>query len=197
MGFLDETGLARVWVKIKSEFASMTSNVNSKFTGLSDQIAKSYSGTATEAIPKGSVFFSNNVLRVALTNIASGDAITDTNSQITKISNLLGGANMSETLKSVYVSSERLRYNTTSGVNSYPDNDTAKSAYEVFGIHPQGENSIFRAPAVSGYKFLTWELPRTTENSRYGEMKDGTNAAVILGVNYNSSLKAIAIYVRA
>ena len=135
-------------------------------------------------------------MRVALTNIASGDAITDTNSQITKISNMLGGANMSEILKSVYVSREGVRYSSSS-YNMYPDSVTAKAVNKAFGgLENDQMYTMFRAPEVSGYKFLTWELPRTSDTAVYAELEDGTNVALILA-NYSGTLNTIAIYVRA
>lgn len=182
MGFLDETGLARVWGKIKSD-------VTARFSTFSDQIAKSYSGTATEPILKDTVFFSNNVLRVALANIASGEAITNTNSQITKISNLVGGANMSEILKSVYVAPVKFGYN-------LPDEATYEAVKKALDMeHEFTGGLLFIAPSVASYKFLTWELGFTSAQCRFAELEDGRAIAFEYTAQL-SGVDAIAIYVR-
>lgn len=200
MAFLDKAGLIRVWNKVKDAIGKSHDSITS-------QIAKSYYGTATEAIPKDYVFFSNGVLRIATTNIASGDTINDTNSTSKKIADMIGGASVSEIFKSVYVNATII------------DNNDSNSPYrEVLEKYPHRTlySFIYLAPVIEGYKFLMWsafpsqlsetESPRVAMDT----LRNGTNYLYVPNYDltdkteqamFNSRVmmrgKALAIYVKA
>lgn len=200
MAFLDKAGLIRVWNKVKDAIGKSHDSITS-------QIAKSYYGTATEAIPKDYVFFSNGVLRIATTNIALGDTIDDTNSTAKKIADMIGGASVSEILKSVYVNATI--------ISNY---DTKSPYYEVVKKYPhRGSYSlIYLAPVIEGYKFLTWSaFPSQLSETEYARvamdtLRDGTNYLYVPNYDLNGTTaeairngsvmmrgKALAIYAKA
>lgn len=202
MAFLDKAGLIRVWNKVKDAIGKSHDSITS-------QIAKSYYGTATEAIPKDYVFFSNGVLRIATTNIAFGDTINDTNSTAKKIADMIGGASVSEIFKSVYVDA------TIIIGKGYGSNNQYQEVVEKYPSRTE-YNFLYLAPVIEGYKFLMWSaFPSQlseSEESRVAmdTLSDGTNYLYVPNYDLNGTTeevirnsrvmmrgKALAIYVKA